>query len=383
MAEIVTEVQIRAGAQEPARVARAVAGAISHALAPEDAPRLAAEPPAKSTRPDHRAETAYLQARFHLGKLSGEGIQRGLMHLQEAIALDPTHARAHAALANCLVMLGYWGHAPWQEAYRSAKQAALTAVELDPGLCYGQVALAFVRLLYDWDFDKAEGGVQRAVRMGPSDEMAHLLSATYESWIRDDQEAALTSARTALAIDPISPYTNSNVAWVLMFARRYDEAAEQAQRTLQMYQDAHQALLVLAWARVARGCVDEALTMFERAAAASPDPVTLGFLGHVQGRMGRETQARALLERLTAGSESTCPPVKSIVSVLTGLGETDRAFEWLERGLAVRDGGLLALRVSPPLEPLATDPRFDRLVERIGLKAATRPACPTSPARPT
>lgn len=49
------------------------------------------------------------------------------------------------------------------------------------------------------------------------------------------------------------------------------------------------------------------------------------------------------------------------------LGETDRAFAGLERAFQVRSAGLIYLHVDPGYEPLRTDPRFDQLVERIGL----------------
>ncbi|MCX6545978.1 MAG: hypothetical protein NTV05_16405 [Acidobacteria bacterium] len=65
-------------------------------------------------------------------------------------------------------------------------------------------------------------------------------------------------------------------------------------------------------------------------------------------------------------------PIRNIVSIYARLGDADRAFEWLERGLGTRDAGLLALRVSPPFEPLRSDPRFDRLAARIGLRSTAR-----------
>jgi TolB-like protein/tetratricopeptide (TPR) repeat protein len=348
-----------------ARVARAVASAISGVLTPED--DAGSHVPGAS--PD--AQTAFLKARFHLGKWSGPEIQRGLACLHEAIAADAGHAPSYAALAHCLMMLGYWGHAPWQEAYQRAKEAAVKATELDPTLSAAHAALAFASLLYDWDFRQTESSVRRALETGPSNEMAYLVDALYQSWIRGDHEAALAAGSAALAIDPVSAFTNSTVAWLYLFAHRYEEAAEQAARTLQMYQDALQALVVLGWTGVTGGDVAAAIPMFEEAAARSPDPITLGFLGHVYGRAGRKAEAQVILDRLTAGFTShRC--VKSIVSVYAGLGDTDSAFEWLERGLAVRDGGLLALRVSPPFDPLASDPRFEKLASRIRLRRPGR-----------
>ncbi len=351
-------------------VAREVASATQAALAPDDRAPIEVRRAAGGHTPRPEAHTAYLKARFHLGKWSGAEIQQGLAHLREAIDLDPGYAPSYASLAYSLMMIGYWGHAPWQQVYAQAKQAALRAVELDPALSDAHVAHAWVRLCSDWDFDGAAASVRRAIEAAPSNEGAHLLDSVCRSWIDDDQDEAIAAAHRALALDPISPFTNSTVAWALLFARRHDEAARQAEDTLRLYPDALQAHIVLAWVRVAQGRLADAIEIFGRAAAASPDPMTLGFLGHTCGRSGREPEARALLERLTAGDMAGSAPVKSIVAIHAGLGEADRAFEWLDRGLALRDGGLLALRVSPPFEPLRSDPRFDRLAARIGLRSA-------------
>jgi TolB-like protein/Tfp pilus assembly protein PilF len=353
------------------QVARAIAVAISGVLAPEVEARLAR--PARTVPSNAEAQTAFLKARFHLGKWTGAEIQQGLACLGEAIARDPGHAPAHAALSFCQVMLGYWGHAPWPAVYPRAREAALRAVQLDPCLSAGHASLAFVRLVYDWDFDGAEASVARAIEVGPSNEDAHLTRAMLLSWVRDDQPAALAAAKIALAIDPVSPFTNSSVAWLLIMGHKYEEAAEQSERTLRMYPDALQALVVLAWTRVVRGELAEATAMFERAVACSPDPIMLGFLGHAYGRTGRRTDAIAILDRLATavGSGHSC--VKSIVSVHAGLGDTDRAFEWIDRGIAERDGGLLALRVSPPFDPLASDPRFEAAARRIGLPPRAYP----------
>jgi TolB-like protein/Tfp pilus assembly protein PilF len=350
-------------------VARAVAGAIHVVLAPEDEVRLRdGSGSAGSHQPRPEAQMAFLKARFHLGKWSGVEIQKGLACLRESITLDPGYAPAYAALANCLMMLGYWGHQPWQQVYPQARQAAMRAVELDPALSDAHVGQAWVRLCYDWDFAGAETSARRAVETAPSNEMAHMALGLCRSWVNDDQDTAVACATTALAIDPISPFTNSSAAWLLMFARRFEDAARQAEETLRMYPDALQAVMVLAWTRVAEGRLADALGMFEQAAAASPDPITLGFVGHLYGRMGREVEARAIIDRLTTGDQSGHVPVKSLVSVYAGLGDADRAFEWLDRGLGMRDGGLVALRVSPPFEPLKCDPRFEKLAARIGLQ---------------
>lgn len=351
------------------RVARAVAAAISVVLAPEDEARLAGAGGGARPRYKPEAQTAYLKARFHLGKWSGPEFEQGLKLLHEAIAIDPSHAPAHASLAACLSLLGYNGMAPARVVYPQAKAIAQRAVELEPYSSLGYPHLGFVKLVYDWDFEGADACFRRAIETGPNNEDALLTHAMYLLWVHGDKARALPEVRAALAIDPVSPFTNSMATWVMLMAFEWDEAATLAERALQMYPDALQPTTALAWARVAQGRLDEATSLFERAAAASPDPMTLGFLGHVYGLAGRAADAQRLLDKLTEADPTGHTCCKSIVSVLAGMGDADRAFEWIDRGIAERDGGLLCLRVSPPFIPLSRDPRFEAAARKMGLQA--------------
>ncbi len=348
------------------RVARAVAEAICVVLAPEDEARLAGAVAGARTRYKPEAQTAYLKARFHLGKWSGTEFEQGLKLLHEAIALDPSHAPAHASLATCLNLLGYNGHAPWRIVYPQARAMASKAVALDPLSSEGHLALGFLGMVYDWDFEEADACFRRAVETGPNNEEVLVVHAMYLLWIRDEKEQALAETRAALEIDPVSPFTMSMAVWLYLMASEYDEVKALGERALQMYPDAHQALTALGWARVHEHRIDEAIAFFERA-AGSPDPMTLGFLGHAYGLAGRHQDARAILDKLTQADPAGHACVKGIIAVLAGMGEVDQAFEWMDRGIAERDGAVLSLRVSPPCVPLMNDPRFEAAARRMGL----------------
>jgi hypothetical protein len=55
-----------------------------------------------------------------------------------------------------------------------------------------------------------------------------------------------------------------------------------------------------------------------------------------------------------------------------GLGDYDRAFAWLDRGIDERSSVLVGLLVNPRYEPVRSDPRFQRLVKRVGLGTTDR-----------
>jgi len=349
------------------RVARAVAGAVSVVLAPADEARL--EGTAERSKPQYKpeAQTAYLEARFHLGKWSGAEFERGVGLLHQAIAIDPMHAPAHASLAACLSLLGYNGMAPARVVYPQAKAAAQRAVDLDPQSSLGHTHLGFVKLVYDWDFEGAEACFRRAIEAGPNNEDALLTHAMYLLWVHGDKVRALPQVGAALAIDPVSPFTTSMAPWVMVMAFEWDEAEKLAEYALKLYPEAPQPATALAWARVGQGRLDEAIGIFERAAALSSDPMTLGFLGHAYGLAGRTDDARRILQELKELDATGHTFAKSIVGVLAGLGDLDGAFDWIDKGIAERDGGLLSLRASPPFIPLAGDPRFEATARKMGL----------------
>jgi len=342
------------------RVARTAARSMAVVLTPEEEVRLA-----RRVEVSAEAQVAYLRARFHLGKWSRQDIEKGLAYLHEAIAIDPNYAAAWAELATCMALLGYWGHVPWRVAYPSSKQAAARALALDPGSSAAHVAAAWTRQLCDWDLDGCEKELMRAVELSPSSAEAHVYYGAFLLEARNDRQAAFREGRLALQLDPVSAFTSASVAWLYLFAGQPEAAADQAARSLELYPNALQALYVLGWARVAQGLYADAVGLLERARALSPDSMTIGYLGHAYGRAGRADDARAALAELMRRNVQEPVPVKSLIAIYTGLGDYDRAFECIDRAFADRDPAVFSLRIGPPFQPLANDPRFASCLDRL------------------
>jgi hypothetical protein len=55
------------------------------------------------------------------------------------------------------------------------------------------------------------------------------------------------------------------------------------------------------------------------------------------------------------------------VLIYAGLGENDRALEWLERAFQEHSSGMVTLKVDPRLDPLRQDARFTNLLRRVAL----------------
>jgi tetratricopeptide (TPR) repeat protein len=166
----------------------------------------------------------------------------------------------------------------------------------------------------------------------------------------------VSPAGAALAL---SVRASVKVAEVLRQARHFDEAIVQARRALQLNPNFGAAHLILGHCYLGQGKWDTAIEEYQRSG------LTGGNLGHAYAVAGRTLEARHLLAALEARYASTSGGAGEIAQVYVGLGEFDRAFEWLSR--AVEDGSVWTFKVAVVWDPLRSDPRFEHLVRKSGL----------------
>lgn len=319
--------------------------------------------PSPSQRVIASAHIEYLKYRYHFAKWTQEGVQKGIAHLQQALEIDPTHAQAYAGLAWSLVVLGYWGFMPIDEAYPRAKAAALRAISLEPS-SEAHTALAMVRWLHDWDLAAMRSELSQALEMSPSNWDAHFLRSLYLAIMDRDHDGAVHEVRTCLDLDPLSPMSNFAAAYQLLFVGELEKAIDRAQRTLALYPDAPFALHALGWANTGLGRLAEATEAFEKANSVAPGAIHATYVAFAYGRSGRKTEARDLLRALTEAPGDPLPDFAQAI-VHIGLGDCDLAFQCLERTLATRDSRIFWFSVLPGLDVLRADSRFPALMRRV------------------
>jgi len=344
------------------RIARSIAEAVQAALTPKDLARLSRTEPVNP-----EAHLAYLKGRYYLSQWTRDGIARGFQLLHRATEIDPDYAPPYVQLAEGLVVLGYWGHMPPQQAYTQAKEAAVKALDLDDLLSDAHTFLGDTSWLLDWDLDRCEREMRRAVELNPSSQLAHLFYANFLITARNQREEGVREATLALELDPLSVSTNFHFAYMLLFAGEYERARAQTVSTLERSPDCLHAWYARGFAEIGLRQYGAAVTSFEKAVALSADPFSLAYLGHALGRAGQTDRARAILNDLRArrAGEDLAEFIFALVYI--GLAECDAAFESLEKCYAERDGRLFWLQVVPCFHPLRGDPRFADLARRVGL----------------
>jgi len=180
-------------------------------------------------------------------------------------------------------------------------------------------------------------------------------------------DEALQEFKRAQELDPTSLIINSLLGQALYLSRRYDEAIAQCLNTLEMDRDFVIALWMLGMAFQQKGMHEEAKSEFEKAVNLSGGaPHLLALLGVAHERSGNRSTALAILDQLKELLKQKRAHAKDTAVIYTGLGDKERAFEWLEKAFQDHESLVLYLRVDPLFDPLRSDPRFDNLVRRVG-----------------
>ncbi len=314
-----------------------------------------------------RAYRLYLKGRFWWNRRTQADIAKGIQYFEQAIAEDPGYALAYSGLADSYALdLDYRG-APVVEGMERAKAEARKAIELDETLAEAHTSLGWVTFIYDWDWPGAEREFRRAIELNPRYSTAHQWYSWYLMAMGRFHEA-LSEGRVAVDLDPASVSIRRSLGWLQYYSRQYDAALENLRRALTMNPTAEETHRLLALVNLQTGKYDDAAASF-REAIANSNNAMLAFagLGHVAALRGRADEARAVLGELQERARSQYISPVAMVGLQVALGDTDAAFEGLERAHAERRGWLAYLRVEPMLDRVRADPRFQRLLERMRL----------------
>jgi TolB-like protein/Flp pilus assembly protein TadD len=309
----------------------------------------------------------YLRGRYHLARDTTDGLHKALEHFQKAIDFDASYALAYTGLADTFASLGSGGFRPMSEAYLLARGAALRALAIDELLGEAHNSLAVITTEYYWEWADADRHFTRAIELNPNDETALRNYSFYLACMRRHEESIAFVERSR-RLNPVSPVAQFQVAMNLYLARRYDDAIAEAAATLDLAPGFGAAHVLLGRVYVAQGMLDRAVGELERAhVLMGPRPDVITPHAYVLARSGRQLEARATLDELRRISKPRDPAPIRIAFLHIGLGETDRAFEWLDKAIDARDWQVALLNVEPAFDSLRSDQRFAALVERVGL----------------
>ena len=341
-------------------IARQISNKLRLRLSGEDKGRLS-----KRYTESAEAYELYLKGRFHQSKRTQDDLLRSIDYFKQAVAKDPNYALAHSGISDSYSYLGNHGFLPPREVSPEAKAAAVRALEIDARLAEAHTSLAYVKVNYDWDWAAAESEFKQAIELNTSYTRAHSLFAAFLSG-QGRFEEALGEMKSALELDPLSIYDNTNLGWHLHMARRLDEAIEQFRKTIEMDQSFAQAHLWLGEAYETKQMYEQAISELKKAVYGG-GPSAMAALGHALAVAGRTGEARRSLRQLEELAKERYVSSYDVAVILTGLSEKDQAFVRLGEAYEQRDGWMAFwLKVDPRLDPLRSDARFRDLLRRVG-----------------
>jgi serine/threonine protein kinase/Tfp pilus assembly protein PilF len=344
-------------------VALQIAAALKAELSPDEQTRIRRKPTS-----DVQAYQLYLQGRFCYGRYTEEGMRKGIEYFRHAIAADPDYALAHVGVALAYAELAAGqGGGPLRpdEAFQEARDAVTKALALDNGLGEAHSVLALLKCVHDFDWVGAEEEFKLALELSPggADIYDHYgwLCAALERY-----EEAIALVKRAQELDPLMH--RSDVATTLLRAGRPKEALEAALRAIEFEPDYARGRSTLGWAYLKNGRVSEGVAELERSVRLNPgNTLYLAQLGEAYGIAGNFDQAREVLRQLGELSEQRYVSPYHIAYVYTGLGEPDRAMDYLERAYEERAGSVYGIKGSFLFETLHSYPRFQALLRKMNL----------------
>ena len=334
-------------------IARSIAAALQRTLVGVKAPTT-----------DLKAHDLYLKGRYFWNKRTGEGLRRSVVFFEDAIRHDPNYALAYCGLADALALRVEYDNGRPSEVLPKAKEAALRALQLDPGLGEAHAALGNIALFQnDWTASLAEN--HKALEVNPNYMMA-------QKWIGNTlmftghQEEARVAFERALQMDPTSLIASSNVGETYFFERDYPKAIEQLSKTLEMDPEFQQARIDLARAYSSQGKHTEALAQVDRLHLVAATVREL-LRATVLARADRREEALGLARDLEARSAREPLDPVAFAAVWIALGDHDKALALLGRACADHEW-MSDVKIAPEMDPVRADPRYHEVLRCANLE---------------
>jgi len=341
-------------------IARAVTGALQVKLLSPNNPEVS--PGSRSISPE--AYQAYLQGQYFIARGQDKrDLDKALSYSDQAIKLDANYAPAWAQRSQVLRTMANLALIENTEAFHRARESAQKAIALDPNLAAGYLAMAMVQINYDWDWEGADVSLRKAGMLEPGSSEV-LRDRAHLARVLGRVDEAIELYKQAIALDPLKANFCLALGYELYIGGRYEEARDALQRAQDLNPQVSSLHLTRGQILLSEGHPQEARAEMENETGEwekwTGEPLAYYALGH------RE-ESDGALKKLIATYQNDC--AFQIGEVYAYRGETDKAFEWLDRAYRQRDPGTPELKTDPLMRSLRPDPRYAELLKKMHLPA--------------
>jgi len=317
----------------------------------------------------------YLKGRFYWNQRTPGAIKESIGYFVQATAKDPNFALAYAGLADAYNISNVVGLYSPSESFPQAREAAMRAIQLDPSLAEAHAALGMEKSHYEFDLPGAEREFLKALEVNPNSPYAHLFYSNCFLLPMGRKAQAIAENRRAVEIDPLSLPINNFLGMTYMMAGDDDSAYRQFQHTIAMDPSFPLAHEYFSWFLTTTGRYEESIKEKEKGdvlSGASPEQAAAEAIvmekAFKSGGEKRFWQKDLELE-LKAGQQPGASASPFMLAADYAMaGQTDKAFEYLEKSYEEREGqDLTLLKFDPSYKNLRSDPRFSAMLRKIGL----------------
>jgi len=341
-------------------LASAIAGEIHVRLTPTEQSRLAAAPTVNPAAYD-----AYLKGRYFFNRPSDDNLKKAIAQFEAAVGLSPTYAPAFSGLSDAYLWAGYnEGVLTASQARPKAKAAAEKAVQLDDNSAEAHTSLAVFKMFYEYDWAGCEREFRRAFALNPNYAFAHDqfgLGLAFQGRL----DEAIAEGKRAAELDPLSPQIPIDNSLALMFQGSYEAAKEQARRAGELDPTFFFPQMIYGWVDINAGKFTDAIPSLKKAKAMEAPAFVTAWLAYAYARAGDRPRALvelADLKKMSLGGE-VLPFNLAIVHL--GLGDHQRALDYLERAYAADSQWMGWLNKDRMFDPLRSEPRFVALMRKL------------------
>ncbi|TAL50122.1 MAG: adenylate/guanylate cyclase domain-containing protein [Chitinophagaceae bacterium] len=310
----------------------------------------------------------YLQGRYFWNKRNEQGLKSAIRHFEKAIEKDPDYALAWAGIADTYSLMGEYTNISRRELFPQQMAAVNKALKIDNRLGEAHISLGISLMLNEWDWKGSAEEFKLGIELSPNYATGHHWYAELLLFLGNTVEA-FREISIAVDLDPVSQGILKDKGIFYYYTRQYDKAIDLAMTTLELDPGFVPSHRLLSLAYLGKEMFDEAITENQRWGNGTGNKVKTDVaLAQIYAAARRKDDAKKIIEGQDIEKILSGNDYRGVALIYAALGETDKAFEWLDKSYTMHEESLCSLKVDPKLDSLRTDPRFNELLKKIGLE---------------
>ena len=315
---------------------------------------------------DPEAYSLYLKGLHFSSKPTPEALNKALEYYRKAIDKDPNFALPYAAMAYIYGSFAVLSFMPPLDVFPKARAAFKKALELDDSLAEAHAQAALAAFWFEWDWKAAESYFKRALTLNPGMALCHAWYAWYHLAMGRFDEA-ISEIKKAQELDPLLSVPYAMSIRIHRDAGRLDETEDEFQKAIELDLNSGLAYFHMGTAYLDKGMIEEAFSFLTKSLELAPfSGWAEAGLAYINIRQGKKEEAEKILGDLLERKKKMYVSSLSIALIYQDLGETDKAFEFLDKAYDERDSLMPYINVFNEMDGFRPDPRFKTLLKKMG-----------------